>query len=194
MEIQEILTRLNECHGPSGDEGDAAQAISDLAAPFCKERTRDAMGNLICHLPGPGPRVLLCAHMDSVGMMVTHIEKEGFLRFGRLGELPAQALHAPVRFAGGLRGTVGADGGAKPGQAAPEELFIDVGARDGEQAGQWVSIGDTAVYDAPVRWTGNRGLAPCLRGRVGCAVLRAVLDRLEGGNDLYVAFTVQREL
>ncbi|MCC8120414.1 MAG: M42 family peptidase [Oscillospiraceae bacterium] len=193
MDIQEILLCLNDCHGPSGDEEQVAQTISRLAAPFCREQRRDPMGNLICHIPGPGPRVLLCAHMDSVGMIVTHIEKEGFLRFGRLGKLSAQP-HTPVRFASGLRGTLGADGGAKPGQAAPEELFIDVGAASAKQAETLVSIGDTAVYDAPVRWTDGSILAPCLSSRLGCAILLSVLGQLGGVNDLYVAFTVQREL
>lgn len=194
MDIKEILTRLNACHGPSGDEGEVAQIIRELAAPYCQDCTSDPMGNLICHLPGPGPRVLLCAHMDSIGMIVTHIEEGGFLRFGRLGGLPLTLLHTPVRFASGLRGTIGADGTAKLRTLTLEDLFIDIGAGSKEEAEGLVSIGDTAVYDTPVRQAGDSILSPYLDNRISCAVLLSVLEQLRGVNDLYVVFSTQEEL
>ena len=105
MELFEYIQTLNAAHGPSGDEGDVREAIAHLTAPYADEVTTDTLGNLIVHKKGSGPRVMLCAHMDSIGFIVTHIEKEGFLRLGRVGGIAAsEALYTPVRFKNGVRG------------------------------------------------------------------------------------------
>ena len=115
MELLKTLQALNACHGPSGDESDVAAAIERLAAPYADECFRDALGNLIVHKRGRGPKVLFAAHMDSIGFIVTHIDGDGFLRFGRLGGLtPAEVLSAPVRFKNGVRGVVALEGKKKP--------------------------------------------------------------------------------
>ena len=85
MELIEILETLNRTHGPSGDEGGVRAKLEELARPYADEMITDTLGNLIVHKKGPGPRVMFAAHMDSIGFIVTHIEKEGFLRVGRLG-------------------------------------------------------------------------------------------------------------
>ena len=90
MELFERIKTLNAAHGPSGDEGEVRAAIARLAAPYADEVTTDTLGNLIVHKKGAGPRVMLCAHMDSIGFIVTHIEKEGFLRLGRVASPPAR--------------------------------------------------------------------------------------------------------
>ena len=78
MELLEILEALNKTHGPSGDEGGVREKITELARPWADEMFTDTLGNLIVHKKGDGPRVMLAAHMDSIGFIVTHIEKEGF--------------------------------------------------------------------------------------------------------------------
>lgn len=90
MELFEYIQTLNAAHGPSGDEGEVRETITRLAAPYADEVTTDTLGNLIVQKKGSGPRVMLCAHMDSIGFIVTHIEKEGFLRLGRVGGIAAQ--------------------------------------------------------------------------------------------------------
>ena len=74
MELIEILQALNACHGPSGSEGAVAGVLRTLAAPYVDSCTTDALGNLICHKKGSGPKVLFAAHMDSIGLMVTYID------------------------------------------------------------------------------------------------------------------------
>ena len=91
METVNLLETLLRAHGPSGDEGDICQVIRREAEQYADEVAVDTMGNLIAHKKGAGPRVMLAAHMDSVGVIVTHIEKNGFLRFGALGGLEAKA-------------------------------------------------------------------------------------------------------
>ena len=83
MELFELIQTLNRAHGPSGDEGEIREVIRALAEPYADEITADTMGSLIVHRRGKGPKLLLAAHMDSIGFVVTHIEKEGFLRVGR---------------------------------------------------------------------------------------------------------------
>ena len=68
---------------------DAAEAIRKIAAPYVDECTVDTLGNLLCHKKGKGPKVLFAAHMDSIGLIVTHIDEHGFLRFGPVGGLSA---------------------------------------------------------------------------------------------------------
>ena len=82
MELTEILCMLDSAHGPSGDEGDIRAVIHQLARPWADEITSDVMGNLVARKKGSGPKVMFAAHMDSIGFIVTHIEKEGFLRVG----------------------------------------------------------------------------------------------------------------
>ena len=71
------------------------EVIAALARPHADEVTADTLGNLIVRKRGSGPKVMLCAHMDSTGLIVTHIEKEGFLRVGTLGGIAARELLSP---------------------------------------------------------------------------------------------------
>lgn len=196
MELVEILEQLNAAFGPSGQEDGIADVIENLARPWVDEISRDTLGNLICRKKGSGPRVMFAAHMDSVGLMVTHIEENGLLRVGRLGGVrPASILHAPVRFRNGVRGTIACNADAEPAKLKLDDLYIDIGASTEEEARAKVNVGDPAVYDTPVRDLGDKVLSPYLDDRIGCAVLLLALERLGGtDNDLYFVFTAQEEL
>lgn len=196
MELIEILQALNETHGPSGDEGSVREKIAELARPFADELITDTLGSLIVRKKGDGPRVMLAAHMDSIGFIVTHIEKEGFLRVGRLGGIvPREAAYAPVRFKNGVRGVFVPEEKADFGKLKLDQCYIDIGAGDEEEAKRLVQVGDTAVYDGPVRLQGSRVTAPYLDDRLACAVLLSVLERIKTpACDLYLVFTVQEEV
>lgn len=196
MDILNTLQALNACHGPSGEEKDAAEAIRALAAPYADEHWFDPMGNLIVHRRGNGPKVLFAAHMDSIGMIVTHIEENGFLRFGKVGGLNlVSLLYTPVRFANGTRGLVGVDQNRDPKKLSIEDLFIDIGAHSREEAECLIRIGDTAVFDTPTFAAGERIISPYLDNRISCVALLSVLERLETSvNDLYFVFTTQEEV
>lgn len=196
MELIEILQALNETHGPSGDEGSVREKIAELARPFADELITDTLGSLIVRKKGDGPRVMLAAHMDSIGFIVTHIEKEGFLRVGRLGGIvPREAAYAPVRFKNGVRGVFVPEEKADFGKLKLDQCYIDIGAGDEEEAKRLVQVGDTAVYDGPVRLQGSRVTAPYLDDRLACAVLLSALERIKTpACDLYLVFTVQEEV
>ena len=196
MELFELIQTLSSAHGPSGDEADIRNILSELASPMADEVAWDTMGNLIVHRKGPGSKVMLAAHMDSIGFIVTHIEKEGFLRMGKLGGIsPKEAVYTPIRFKNGVRGVVVPEEKADFGKLKLDECYIDIGARDEEQAKKLVQVGDTAVYDSPCFLQGSGVISPYLDNRISCAVLLAVLERIQtSANDMYFVFTSQEEV
>lgn len=199
MDLMSILSALNNSHGPAGDEEGVRDALRSLAEPLADDVRVDALGNLIVHRKGDGPKVMLCAHMDSIGFIITHIEKEGFLRFGRLGGLHAPDLCAtPVRFANGVWGVVCVPEDADPKELKLEQLCIDVGADSEEEVrAMGLDLGDTAVYNTTPFTAGKRIFSPYLDNRISCTVLLQVLEALKGQpvhNDFYAVFSVQEEL
>ena len=196
MDILSTLQALNACHGPSGNESGVAAAIRTLAAPYADEITADTLGNLIVHKKGSGPRVMFAAHMDSIGCIVTHVDEKGFVRFGKLGGLSAHEIaFTPVRFQNGVRGVICAPENVEPKDWKTDDLYIDIGARDQEEARRLVDLGDTAVYAAESYAAGGRLVSPYMDNRISCVVLLMALEQLrESQNDLYFVFTVQEEV
>lgn len=82
MDTFELISKLTTVFGPSGREEAVARVISQWAEPYADEITIDTLGNLIIHKKGTGPRLMLAAHMDSIGLIVTYFEEDGTLRFG----------------------------------------------------------------------------------------------------------------
>ena len=196
MELFSTIQTLNAAFGPSGDESGVAAAIAEMARPYADEISADTMGNLICRKKGSGPRVMFAAHMDSLGLVVTHIEKEGFLRVAALGGVsPVRVLSTPVRFKNGTRGLISCNGGVSVDKLRVDDLYIDIGASDEESAKKLVDLGDIAVYDTPCFEAGPRIISPYLDNRVSCAVLLCAMEQLgKSDNDLYFVFTTQEEL
>ncbi len=196
MELLELIQTLNAAHGPSGDEGGIRERLAELARPLADEISTDTMGNLIVRKLGSGPRVMLCAHMDSIGFIVTHVEENGFLRVGRLGGIsPKEAAYTPVRFAGGVRGVIVPEEKADFGKLKLDECYVDIGAKDRETALKAVAVGDTMIYDSPCFTNQGKVVSPYLDNRISCAILLKVLEEMElCPNDLYVVFTVQEEV
>lgn len=196
MDMMKTLAELVSAFGPSGCEGGISQVIERLATPYVDEISRDVMGNLICHKKGSGPRVMFSAHMDSIGLVATHIDEKGFVHVGALGGVSAaRALYAPVRFQNGAQGLICAGADADPGKLKASDLVVDIGAADGEEAKKLVQVGDAMVYDGIARRVGNRIISPYLDNRIGCLVLLLAMEQAkEAGNDLYFVFSAQEEV
>lgn len=196
MELFEILTRLNAAHGPSGDEAEVRQVIEEIARDHAEEMITDTMGNLIVRKKGSGPKVMFSAHMDSIGFIVTHIEKEGFLRVGRLGGIaPKEVAYTPVRFKNGVKGVFVPEEKADFGKLKLDECYIDIGACTEEEAKKLVQVGDTAVYDTAAMEIRSKVVSPYLDNRISCAILLNVLQQIkEAKNDLYFVFSAQEEV
>lgn len=194
--IIELLTQINACHGPAGDEHAVADVLKRHTAPYADEVFTDTLGNLIAHKKGTGPKVMFSAHMDSIGLIVTHIEKEGFLRVGAVGGIPvADVLQTVVRFANGTRGIVSCSDDADRKKLKIDDLYLDIGASSAQEAGQLVKIGDVAVYDGPAFAAGTRIVSPYLDDRIACVVqILAMQSIKETDNDLWFVFSTQEEV
>lgn len=197
MNILEALQAINSRFGPSGQERRVAEKIRALAAPYADEVSTDVMGNLIVHKRGPGPRVMLCAHMDSIGFMVTHLEDNGLLRLGAVGGVEAKdVVGTPVRFANGVLGTVQTEDGLDDSKKLEiGQLFVDIGAIDAADARARVQVGDMAVYNTPTYLSGQAIFGPYLDDRICCVALLMALERVQDSpNDLYFVFSTQEEV
>lgn len=196
MKLFKLIQTLTAAHGPSGNEAGIRQVIADLAKPYADEVTEDTLGNLIVHKFGNGPKLMFAAHMDSIGFIVTHIEKEGFLRVGMLGGIsPKEAVYTPVRFQNGIRGVIVPEEKADFGTLKLDECYVDIGAADEAAAKAMVQVGDTAIYDTPCFLNGGKVVSPYLDNRISCAVMLEALTKIEEcPNDLYLVFSCQEEV
>ena len=201
-----LLKRLTETVGPSGCEN----AVWELMAETLREMgdrveiKRDPLGNLIAHIQGDGPRVLLTAHMDEVGLIVSKIEPQGFLRVMTLGGIDPRVLYGQTVVVHGrsvVRGVVGTEpphlrsGDSNAGQKSVsiDDCFIDLGLPP-EKVEDLVRIGDVITYTADSWETETSFFGKALDDRVGVfSILEAVkrIDRIDC--DLFVVGSVQEE-
>ena len=196
MDYLSVIQMLNACHGPAGDERQIAATIQRLAEPYADDCRIDAMGNLIVHKKGPGPKVMFAAHMDSIGLIVTHIDKDGYLSFGKLGGIhPESILHTPFRFKNGVSGVVSLRQKVALKDMTINDLYLDIGAKDEAHARRLVQLGDTAVSRMPAYTLESRLVSPYLDNRISCAAMLEALSMIwDHTNDLYFVFTTQEEL
>jgi endoglucanase len=138
---------------------------------------------------------MLAAHMDEIGLIVTHIDDEGFLRISQIGGVtPHIALAQRVLFANGTVGVVGAEPVKDLKELKLDKLYVDIGAGSKEEAKKRVSIGDSAVFYHQVQELNGRVVSKALDDRIGCVILTRVLETLEDTpHDVYFVFTAQEE-
>ena len=178
---------------PSGFESGVGALLAELAAPYADEVMTDALGNVICHKKGEGKRIMLAAHMDLIGFMVTYIDEKGYLRFEPIGGHTPAFLHR-------TKGVVMCEKWAeeskkKLSDVGTANFYIDIGANSYEKAASMVSIGDVCVFDGETYSQNGMVLTPYADDLVACTVLLQVMERLkESPYDLYFVFTVQEEV
>ncbi len=195
MTIFELVKELATPVSTSGSEIAITAKIAELCKPYAQEITKTAMGNLIVRKSGSGKRVMIMAHCDTIGFIVTYFEENGVLRIGVLGTQSLWTLVGKdVVFANGVRGVIGCDEGVEPKDIAMHNLYIDIGAVNVSEAKEKVNRGDTAVLSGDTFLSGDRIFSPYLDNRLGCAVLIDVLSKCQSDNDLYFVFSVQHEV
>jgi len=195
--MKELIKRLVEAYGPSGCEDEVRALIEAELAGVVDETRVDAMGNLIAHKRGDGSgrRIMVAAHMDEIGLIITHVDEKGFMRFARVGGvLPGTPLGARVRFANGVIGVIGhEDGMGAKADGTWEKVFVDVCATSREDCP--VQVGDVAGFYQPMADLGGRLVAKSMDDRVGCAVAIAAARAISATpNDLFLVFTTQEEV
>lgn len=203
FDVLELQTQLVAAACPSGGEYRNIEGVlAELARPFVDEITRDAMGNLICHKKGPGKRVMLAAHMDAIGLMVTSVDQDGYVWFTNVGgHAPARLLGARVHFENGVHGVVRLREEAREqarglNRLGLHRLYLDIGATSGEAAAKMVQLGDVALFDgAPREIGGGNIMGPYADDLIGCVTLLLAMEQTkESPNDVYYVFTVQEEV
>lgn len=208
---KDLLRKLTGATGIPGYEGEIRQILREEMAPYTQIQV-DRLGCLIAKKTGAAvePRVMLAAHMDEIGFMVKAITPEGFLRFTPLGGWSDQVLLAQRVVVKGSKGDVPGIIGAKPPHLLDEEerkklvkikdMFIDVGARDREEAASFgIRPGDPIVPAGSFTVMKNENLllAKAWDDRAGCALLIEVCEELtqrQHPNTVYAVGTVQEEV
>lgn len=200
--ILELQRRLVQCAMPSGFEAPQAQLLMELARPLADEVYTDTLGNVICHKKGPGKKLMLAAHMDVLGLLITDIDSRGFLRFEPLGgHTPFSLIGVSVRTERGVRGSIWPDKdaglpGKTPYDVDIHDLFIDLGAKDRAEAEALAPIGSVCVFDAqPVLLAGGNMMSSYTDDLSGCIALLLAMEQVkESPNDLYFVFSAQEEV
>jgi len=192
MDNLQLLKVLSESFGPSGFEDDARETIRTIVTPLSDDVRTDTMGNLIATInPGKDFVLMLDAHMDEIGFMVSFIEESGILRFTPIGgwdERLLPALRLSVKTASGkvFYGTVGStpphiqSPDEQKAPLKPDDLFVDVGAASSEAVEQMgIRVGDPMVPHADLlKLEGNTIMGKAFDDRAGCAVLIRVMEAL----------------
>lgn len=192
-----LLELLTGAYGPSGSEEDIREVIKKEVRDHVDEVYTDALGNLIAVKKGKGRKVMLAAHMDQIGLIITGIDDNGFLRFSNVGGVsPLNVIHRKVRFQNGVTGVVSYETELEDIKNLKlSKMYIDIGAKTKDEAKAYVNIGDVAVYDAPLAVCGDRVTGCAMDDRAGCAVLVETLKRVRNtDHELYFVFTVQEEV
>jgi len=194
--MKDLVKRLTEEYGPSGSEDKVVEIIREEITPFVDEINIDKMGSLVATKKGHGARAMLAAHMDEIGLIVTHIDKTGFLRFSAVGGVsPFRLSGLRVIFSNGQVGVINLEKVDDPARAGMDKMFIDIGATSKEDAESKVSIGDFAVFRQDFVDLGDRVMAKAMDDRIGCAILIETAKRLKTSpNEVYFVFTVQEEV
>ena len=197
-----MLKALCNAFGVSGCEDEVRKLILAEISDYCDSIETDSMGNLICFKKGSSiyrNKIMLTAHMDEVGLIVTDVTKDGHLRFKTVGGVDARVLIGKRVIVNKTVGVIGdipphLNDGKSENAAKIKDLYIDIGAKDEEEAKKYVSLGDYAVFDSEYVEFGNRLIkAKALDDRIGCDIL-IQLAKNSYPNDIYFVFTVQEEV
>ncbi len=200
--MKALLQKLVEIPAPSGYEKNIRQAIRQEVEPFADEIRVDALGNLIVRrgvVSSGGLKIAVVAHMDEIGLVVTHVDRRGFARFEGLGTVyPLYCVGGRVRFLNGASGVIGSErsvASEKPPRL--DELYIDLGAVSAETCP--VQVGDVGVFDRPLVEMNGRLVSKAFDDRVGVAVLIEALRQFASQpeaspHQFYFVFSVQEEV
>ena len=196
-----LLQNLCLLNGTSGDEKSVRDFIISEVKNFCDYKI-DNLGNLICFKKGektPKNRLMLDAHMDEVGIIITNVTADGFLKFQTVGGIDAATLLFKKVKIGDVVGVISAkpihllskEEGQKPPKV--DALYIDIGATDKEDALNIISLGDMGIVLSDFTVMGDCVKAKALDDRVGCAILITLLKE-KAEYDFYAVFSTQEEI
>lgn len=199
----ELLKELCALSGPSGREERVRAYIEAFAKPYADEVKTDAMGNLYVFRKGirRDKTLMVCAHMDEVGLIVTGITQDGYLKFEFVGGVDRRVVIGKRVWVGehNIPGIIGqkayhlCKGEAEKGVPPVSALYVDIGAESKEDAEKLISLGDVGCFDPDIFEFGGMLKAKALDDRLGCAVCMKLMEQ-QPTCDTWFVFTCQEEV
>jgi len=199
------LKKLCALSGVASFEDPVRDYIVEQAKPYAESMRVDSMGNLIVYKKGAkstGNKLMICAHMDEVGLIIRQITDDGYLKFAAIGGIDRRVLIGKRVYVGwnkipgiiGLKAvhlTTAEERGKVP---KLQEYYLDIGAKDKEEAESLVNLGDFAVFEDECLEFGNGMFkAKAIDDRIGCAIMLKLLQQ-DLPMDCTFVFTVQEEV
>ncbi len=203
--MRSLIKKLVEAWGPSGFEHQVRAIIEDEVRDLCEDMRVDSLGNLICRVgekTDTNYRIMIAAHMDEIGLMVSHVDRDGYLRFSNIGGVfPINLNGSRVKFENGTIGVISCENPLRVGSNLPklDEFFIDVSATtvDGVNQNAAIKVGDPAIFWQTYDENGDRVIAKSLDDRIGCVVAIEAMRQLKASgtpHEVYFVFTTQEEV
>ena len=192
-----LIQKLTETPGPSGQESLIRAAVLEEIKDHADEIRTDALGSLIARVGSKqdgGMRVMISAHIDEIGLMVTHVDANGFARFIAIGGVsPLTCIGGRVLFMNGTRGVIGCER-LEPNTAPTlEKLFIDTGALSSDDCP--VRVGDVCGFERPFLDLGAHLVAKSMDDRISAAVaIQAIRALKDSPHEVFFVFSVQEEV
>ncbi len=195
--MYETIKKYTSAFSVTGREKYLADIIEADLASCADNISRDAMGNLTVFKKGKdsSKKLMIAAHMDEIGFIVTSIDDNGFIKVSNVGGINAvYSSYQIVRFENGVKGVIVSS--ATNGEIKVKDLVIDIGATSKKEALKKVSIGDLcAIVPSLTRLMGKRIAAKALDDRIGCAIAAVSCKNVKTpAYDTYYVFTVQEEV
>ena len=209
MTLVEILEKLANASGVTGREDEVRSLMIKYLKPCADEVKEDKIGNVVAIKKGKknAPKLMLAAHMDEIGLLVKTITKEGFLQFMKMGGIDDRVLLAQKVMVCTENGLLHGIIGSKPPHIqkederkrvlASDELFIDIGAENQEEARKMgVRIGDPVEFDIKfAKLSKDVVIGKAFDDRAGCVAMIEVMKRLEKTDcTIFAVGTVQEEV
>ena len=204
----ELMKELSLAPGVSSGEGEVAKIFERELKDVVDKIEYDTLGNFIATKKGEkkAPTVMLEAHMDEIGLMVRFIDDKGYIKFSKIGGINDQMLvNQTVTIHSSIgEPVIGVIGSKPPHVIKPEEkdkvfkaddMFVDIGAKDKEDAEKMVKIGDLMTFNAIfAEFPNNIVMGKAIDNRAGCYVLIETMKRLDTRATVHVVGTVQEEV
>lgn len=193
----ELMKKLSDCFSPSGREKNIRELIINEIKDYADEINVDALGNLIARKKGNGKKILFSAHMDQIGMIVTHVDEEkGFLRVSDVGGIvPGEMPGLRMVFDNGLEAVVCCEELKDKKKITMSKLYLDVASTDIDFIKSNFKTGDMCVFKSEYYETRDSVICRAADDRIGCYILiEALKNHPATDNDVYYVFSVQEEV
>ncbi|HOW42658.1 MAG TPA: M42 family metallopeptidase [Candidatus Omnitrophota bacterium] len=200
-----LLKKVLDASGISGYEKEIGELMKQELKKSCDEVSIDAFGNVIARKGKGRKKIMLASHMDEIGLLVKYITKEGFLNFIKVGGIDDRILLGQRVIVKSKHGDVFGIIGAKPPHLQKdderrhtvkyEDLFIDIGCKNKEEAEKKVAIADPVVFNTDSgQLNGTLYYGKAIDNRVGCYALLKIMEKLHVPAEVYAVATVQEEV